>query len=117
VSTLWPTRSLCTAALLSSTLACSPTLPQPSLSLPQDWTGEGELSDAILAVLQRLPSAQFVATTLGTRGSVLIERPAGGAAQQAAAGPSRTLQEVMHALSAQASAPESACERRVLCAV
>ncbi len=38
----------------------------------QAWTGERELSDALLALSQRLPSARFVITTLGKRGSVML---------------------------------------------
>ncbi|KAG2424569.1 hypothetical protein HXX76_014449 [Chlamydomonas incerta] len=54
-----------------------------SAHFPQDWTGEANLADAVLATAERLPAARWVITTLGSRGSVLLERPAaaaGGAA-------------------------------------
>lgn len=51
-------------------------------SSTQDWTGEAELADALVATAQRLPRARFVATTLGTKGAVLLERPARGAGGQ-----------------------------------
>lgn len=42
---------------------------------PQDYTGEAALGDALLATSLRLPAARFVITTLGKRGSVMLERP------------------------------------------
>lgn len=45
-----------------------------SKHFPQDWTGEPLLSDALLVSLTRLPRARFLITTLGARGSVLLER-------------------------------------------
>eukprot|EP00798_Chlamydomonas_sp_ICE-L_P024090 gene24090-9664_t len=48
-----------------------------SAHFPQDWTGEAELADAILATFARLPKAQFLITTLGTKGCVMLERPTG----------------------------------------
>ncbi|KAG2448408.1 hypothetical protein HYH02_006300 [Chlamydomonas schloesseri] len=46
-----------------------------SAHFPQDWTGEANLADAVLATAERLPAARWVVTTMGTRGSVLLERP------------------------------------------
>lgn len=46
----------------------------------------------MLAVAQRLPNARFIVTTLGTRGSVLLERPAKGVQVQDAK--VETLQQV-----------------------
>ena len=40
----------------------------------QQWTGEATLGDAMYTTLQRLPNVKFVVTTLGKRGSVLLER-------------------------------------------
>lgn len=42
--------------------------------LLQDWTGESDLSDALIATAHRLPQAKFIITTLGKRGAVLLER-------------------------------------------
>jgi hypothetical protein len=41
---------------------------------PQAWTGEESIGDALLSTLQRLPRAEWVATTLGSRGSVFLQR-------------------------------------------
>jgi hypothetical protein len=40
----------------------------------QDWTGEADLSDALIATAHRLPRANFFITTLGKKGAVLLER-------------------------------------------
>ena len=40
----------------------------------QAWTGEESIGDALLSTLQRLPHAKWVATTLGSRGSVFLQR-------------------------------------------
>lgn len=40
----------------------------------QQWTGEASLGDALHTTLQRLPNVKWVVTTLGKRGSVLLER-------------------------------------------
>jgi sugar/nucleoside kinase (ribokinase family) len=45
-----------------------------SKHFPQDWSGEPELADALLVTLARLPQAKMLITTLGARGSVLLER-------------------------------------------
>ena len=39
----------------------------------QQWTGEATLGDALLTSLQRLPNVKWLATTLGKKGSVLLE--------------------------------------------
>ena len=62
----------------------------------QDWTGEAELSDAVLATAQRLPSAKFIITTLGTRGAVLLER-ASRAGQEASLAQVRGMWDGTHA--------------------
>jgi len=51
-----------------------------SKHFPQDWTAEEEVADAMLVMLARLPNLQFLLTTLGTKGSVLVERSEGAAA-------------------------------------
>ena len=50
----------------------------------QAWTGEAELGDAVAALLQRLPRARWVATTLGVAGSLLVQRAGDGAAGEGA---------------------------------
>ena len=40
----------------------------------QAWTGEEAIGDALLSTLRRLPHAEWVVTTLGSRGSVLLQR-------------------------------------------
>jgi hypothetical protein len=39
----------------------------------QQWTGEASLGDALHTTLQRLPNVKWVVTTLGKKGSVLLE--------------------------------------------
>ena len=56
-----------------------------SAHFPQGWTGEQCLGDALVATLSRLPHARWVITTLGSRGSVLLERPQPGLETAAAA--------------------------------
>lgn len=51
-----------------------------SAHFPPDWTGESRVGDAVAATFARLPGAKWVVTTLGARGSVLLERPGGEAA-------------------------------------
>ena len=45
-----------------------------SKHFPQDWSGEPELADALLVTLARLPKTKMLITTLGAKGSVLLER-------------------------------------------
>lgn len=40
---------------------------------PQQWTGEATLGDALHTALSRLPNVKWLVTTLGKRGSVLLE--------------------------------------------
>lgn len=40
----------------------------------QAWTGESNTADALLSMLQRLPHAEWVVTTLGSRGSAFMQR-------------------------------------------
>ena len=47
----------------------------------QQWTGEASLGDALHTTLQRLPNVKWVVTTLGKKGSVLLERCPGQAGQ------------------------------------
>jgi hypothetical protein len=46
------------------------------LSCLQEATGEAVLGDALLTLAQRLPGARLIITTLGARGSVMLERGA-----------------------------------------
>lgn len=48
-----------------------------TLFVLQLWTGKATLGDAMLATLQRLPRLKWMITTLGKRGSVLVERRQG----------------------------------------
>ncbi|KAL0040939.1 hypothetical protein WJX79_010723 [Trebouxia sp. C0005] len=45
-----------------------------SAHFPQQWTGEASLGDALHTTLQRLPNVKWMVTTLGKKGSVLLER-------------------------------------------
>ncbi len=40
----------------------------------QQWTGEASLGDALHTTFQRLPNVKWMVTTLGKKGSVLLER-------------------------------------------
>ena len=74
----------------------------------QAWTGEETTGDALLSTLQRLPHAEWVVTTLGSRGSVFLQR---GEGSSASAEPQR-IDDVLEELwdSAQSSADSSASE-------
>ena len=56
-------------------VSASSWLPHGSLHVLQEWTGEACLGDAILSTFYQLPGAKWMVTTLGARGSVLLERP------------------------------------------
>ena len=45
-----------------------------SAHFPENWTGEGCIGDAIAATFARLPRVKWMITTLGKKGSVLLER-------------------------------------------
>ncbi|CAG9466024.1 unnamed protein product [Pedinophyceae sp. YPF-701] len=64
-----------------------------SENYPQDLTGLDSLGDAILVLLSAHPKARFVLTTLGKRGSVLVER-----CDASGAGDESTLDDVVAAL-------------------
>ncbi len=78
----------------------------------QDWTGEAVLEDALLATAARLPRASFLITTLGTRGSVLLERAPPSSSPSSSAttasseeqGEPRPLADVVRELQAQLAA-------------
>lgn len=40
----------------------------------QAWTGEEDIGDALVSMLQRLPLASVVFTTLGAKGAVMLQR-------------------------------------------
>lgn len=44
-------------------------------SFPQECTGEASLADALIGLMGILPNAEWLLTTLGKRGSVLLQRP------------------------------------------
>ncbi|KAK9822288.1 hypothetical protein WJX74_003194 [Apatococcus lobatus] len=50
-----------------------------SARYPQECTGESCLADALISLLGLLPRAEWMLTTLGTRGSVLLQRHKQGA--------------------------------------
>ncbi|PRW59942.1 pfkB family carbohydrate kinase [Chlorella sorokiniana] len=84
-----------------------------SAHFPQSWTGEQCLGDALLATLSRLPRARWLITTLGSRGSVLLERPSGssnGAAAAAAAEPA-VLDDLAEQLFSEAASSSSSEEQ------
>ena len=80
----------------------------------QEWTGEKELSDALLVTAERLPRAKFVITTLGRRGSVMLSRDRQQGQQQKASG--RELKEILSGLDKELSqasqADQEACISR-----
>lgn len=45
-----------------------------SAHFPGDWTGEQGVGDAVTSMFARIPRAQWMITTLGKKGSVLLER-------------------------------------------
>lgn len=45
-----------------------------SAHFPGNWTGEGCVGDAVAATFARLPKVKWMITTLGKKGSVLLER-------------------------------------------
>eukprot|EP00775_Hariotina_reticulata_P013293 gene13293-13423_t len=45
-----------------------------SAHFPQQWTGEAAIGDALLEVAARLPCAQSIITTRGTKGSICLHR-------------------------------------------
>lgn len=47
-----------------------------SAHFPQEWSGEPQIGDAILEVARRLPNAQMIFTTRGTKGSVCLVKQA-----------------------------------------
>lgn len=78
-----------------------------SAHFPQQWTGEACLGDALLGTLARLPCrVRWVATTLGARGSVLLQRAGGGGGggAAAAAGEPQVLDELLPRLLERAAA-------------
>ena len=80
----------------------------------QEWTGEKELSDALLVTAERLPRAKFVITTLGRRGSVMLSRDQQQGQQQMTSG--RELKEILSGLDKELSqasqADQEACVSR-----
>lgn len=80
-----------------------------SAHFPQNWTGEGCVGDAIAAVLARLPRVKWMITTLGKRGSVLLERAEGGEAAEEAA------EDVIGRLFEEAAAAEEPAAQEPAC--
>ena len=62
------------ALLKQATTVCT------SAAFPMSWTAQAELPAALLAMWERLPRAQVIVTTLGSEGSVALQRcpPPGG---------------------------------------
>lgn len=66
----------------------------------QDWTGEQRVSSALQAMLPHIPYARWVITTLGSKGSVLLQRqPEGQSADED--GEEATLDDVFKRLTEQ----------------
>ena len=80
----------------------------------QEWTGAEEVGAAMLSVLRRLPRTQWLLTTLGTRGSILLERQTD---EDEGAGTGSHFGAIMHGLEAanqlrdSPQAPMEGCER------
>ncbi|KAK9808210.1 hypothetical protein WJX73_009115 [Symbiochloris irregularis] len=74
-----------------------------SAHFPQDWTGEESLADALQAMLPLLPHAQWLITTLGSRGSVLLAHQASPGADSDSQVVDASLSEVVDDLLAQAN--------------
>lgn len=49
----------------------------------QSYTGQSTLGDAMISLLQQLPKVQWIITTLGKKGSVLVQRSSSQAATEA----------------------------------
>ena len=78
-----------------------------AVPLVQEWTGEENLGAALQAILLHLPHAQWVITTLGGRGSILLQRqPAHSADQHQPVGET-TLNDVIDELMQQTRAAGS----------
>jgi len=45
-----------------------------SAKFPHEWTGKTCIDDAMVAMMARLPHVKWIATTLGSRGALLLER-------------------------------------------
>lgn len=45
-----------------------------SEAFPMQWTGENSTGTAVMSMLERLPRVQWIVTTMGKTGSVLLER-------------------------------------------
>ena len=84
---------------------------------PRDWTGEGGVGDGIAAAWARLPAAAWMVTTLGTRGSVLLERcpPGGGCGSAEAAAGEVALEALLPGLFEEAAAAGEAAGAEVAC--
>eukprot|EP00891_Asterochloris_glomerata_P004544 jgi/Astpho2/4544/e_gw1.00067.193.1_t len=70
-----------------------------SAHFPQEWTGAEDVGPAMLSVLRRLPRTQWLLTTLGTRGSILLERQTD---EDEGAGTGSSFGAIMHGLEAAA---------------
>ena len=75
-----------------------------SAHFPTDWTGYAELGDALVEMSGRLPRAKRIITTLGTRGSVLLDLEADGSGGE---GEGTALNDAIAALEAQCRAGET----------
>lgn len=83
-----------TQALPSARHALSAAAGTHALHVMQEWTGEDSLGGALHAILPHLPNAQWLVTTLGGRGAVLLQRQEG----QEASGEPALLDDVVNDL-------------------
>ena len=79
----------------------------------QAWTGVNSVPEAMATMLSRLPHARCIVTTLGARGSILLERAPAGAVDGVEVAPQASLNEAVDALWAgleqEATGPTACC--------
>ncbi|KAI8108900.1 hypothetical protein M9435_005317 [Picochlorum sp. BPE23] len=45
-----------------------------SAKFPREWTGKDNIDDAMVSIMDRLPHVSWIATTLGSKGALLLEQ-------------------------------------------
>jgi len=45
-----------------------------SAKFPREWTGKDSIDDAMVSIMDRLPDVSWIATTLGSKGALLLEQ-------------------------------------------
>jgi hypothetical protein len=69
----------------------------------QSWTGEATVGDGLVSTFRRLPHIEWMMSTLGRRGSVLLERPISSSSIESEGGDGVVADEVLGRLFAEAS--------------